>query len=72
MMEKDGRTVQEFEEVFKFLKVNAFWKKNIQSTVKLREKFERLLVEARSKPEVKTKNQMDPEYLERLNRKLNS
>ena len=48
-IEKDGRTEEEFRELFRFLSKNDFWKKNIQSTAKLREQFERLLVEARSK-----------------------
>jgi hypothetical protein len=49
-IDTDERTREEFEEVFKFLQKNEFWKKNIQSTTKLREQFERLLVEARTKP----------------------
>lgn len=71
MMEKDSRTVTEFTEVFKFLKTNAFWKKNIQSTEKLREKFERLLVEARQKPESKKdKPLIEPHHAERIARNL--
>ena len=71
MMEKDSRTVAEFTEVFKFLKTNAFWKKNIQSTEKLREKFERLLVEARQKPESKKdKPLIEPHHAERIARNL--
>jgi hypothetical protein len=72
-IESDKRTREEFEEIWKFLGKNEFWKKNIQSTVKLREQFERLLVEARTKPQAKEdKNKMSPEYMARLAEKLRS
>lgn len=45
-IELDGRTKQEFEQVWHFLKNSDFWKKNIQSTKKLREQFERLYIDA--------------------------
>jgi hypothetical protein len=72
-IESDKRTREEFEEIWKFLGKNEFWKKNIQSTVKLREQFERLLVEARTKPQAKEdKNKMSDEYMARLAEKLRS
>lgn len=48
MMENDNRTHNEILEVFDFLKNNEFWAKNILSTAKLREKFETLLIQART------------------------
>ena len=72
-IDTDERTREEFEEVFKFLQINDFWKKNIQSTTKLREQFERLLVEARTKPPIKEdKHKLTEEYKARLAEKLRS
>ena len=69
----DERTESEFKEVWKFLGSNEFWKKNIQSTTKLREQFERLLVEARTKPPTKEdKHKLTDEYKARLAEKLRS
>jgi two-component SAPR family response regulator len=59
MMEKDKRTIEEFQEIFKYLKnevprENCFsWASNIRSTAKLREKFEVILKDARMKPMAK-------------------
>jgi len=56
MMERDKRTIEEFQEIFKYLKnevprENGFsWSSNIRSTAKLREKFEIILKDARMKP----------------------
>jgi hypothetical protein len=53
-IESDKRTIEEFREIFNFLKneipnAKGFsWSKNIRSTVKLREKFEDLLLASRS------------------------
>ncbi len=48
MIEKDGRTEEEIDEVLKFLRENDFWAENIKCTSKLREKFEDLLSRART------------------------
>ncbi len=48
MIESDGRTDVEIVEILNFLKENDFWANNILSTSKLRQKFERLLLEART------------------------
>lgn len=48
MVEQDGRTLDEIREVWGFLKKDQFWKENIQSTKKLREKFDQLITKARS------------------------
>lgn len=47
MIDIDKRTPEEIREVFDFLKVDVFWKENIRSTSKLREKFETLLIKSR-------------------------
>jgi len=47
LIETDKYNLDDLREVFKFLQVNEFWKTNILSTSKLREKFEKLLLNAR-------------------------
>jgi len=49
LIEIDKRTQEEIREVFDLLKTDKFWRKNILSTSKLREKFEKLLIESRTK-----------------------
>lgn len=66
-MEKDGRTKEEMIEIFNFLQVSDFWKPNIQSTSKLREKFERLLMEARKPRKGNGSIENDPEFVEMVN-----
>lgn len=39
---KDGYTIDDIRAVYKFLQTDDFWKKNILSTSKLREKFDKL------------------------------
>lgn len=59
MMRLDGRTEEEITEAIAFAVSDEFWKPNIRSTKKLREKFETLIVQARRKKEKspeKTKN----------------
>lgn len=47
LIENDKYTLDDLREIFKFLQVNEFWKANILSTNKLREKFEKLLMGSR-------------------------
>lgn len=47
LIENDKYTLDDLREIFKFLQVNEFWKANILSTSKLREQFEKLLLNAR-------------------------
>jgi len=56
MISSDKRTVDEIRCVWYFLGSNEFWKKNIQSTSKLREQFERLYQEAKT---IKPKDQKE-------------
>jgi hypothetical protein len=54
--EKDKRTKEDFEKIFRFLTYDEFWMKNIMSTSKLREKMNDLLIKAsklQSKPIIK-------------------
>ena len=44
--ERDKRTRDDFAKIFLLLRTNDFWIKNIMSTSKLRDKMERLLIEA--------------------------
>lgn len=55
MIEIDNRTEAEIEEVLHFLTCNDFWRKNIRSTGRLRNQFERLQTEARSHKPKKNK-----------------
>lgn len=55
LMENDGRTIEEFREIFRFLQQDEFWKEQIRSTAKLRKKnkeeityFEVLLTKSRN------------------------
>lgn len=43
-IEKDGYSVDDFRDVFRFLKKDAFWKSNILSTSKLRQQMSRLKI----------------------------
>lgn len=48
MVESDKVTIDELKTVYKFLTKNDFWKPNILSTSKLREKFDQLISKANS------------------------
>lgn len=48
IIESDGFTIEDCRQVYKFLKKDIFWKKNILSIKKLREKFNKLLIEAKN------------------------
>lgn len=60
MFEQDKITKEQLVIVYNFLSSPSsdFWKKNILSTKKLREKFESISIEANSKKEVKLFNQL--------------
>ena len=48
LIEQDKYTLEDLRDVFKLLQKDDFWKQNILSTNKLREKFENLLIKART------------------------
>ena len=61
LMETDKRTVDEFREIFTFIKDDDFWKQQIRSTEKLRKKdkdgityFETLLIKSRNEQKRKS------------------
>lgn len=54
LFEQDKYTIDDLRDVYEFLKVDNFWKQNILSTSKLREKFDKLLLKARINGEHKT------------------
>ena len=56
IIESDERTESEIDEVLKYISTNDFWMKNILSTAKLRQQFERLLMEARAPIKAKSNN----------------
>ena len=49
MKRLDKRTEEEIREALEYATTDSFWKTNIRSTKKLREKFETLILQARSK-----------------------
>lgn len=49
LIEKDGRSLEEAERIIKWATSNDFWKANILSAAKLREKFSTLLLQAETK-----------------------
>ncbi len=64
LMEKDGRTIEEFREIFQFLQKDDFWKEQVRSTAKLRKKnkedisyFEVLLTKSRNEQKRKEKRE---------------
>lgn len=48
MIDNDERTLEEIQSVYKYLKVDEFWKANCQSIHKVREKFETLYSRSKS------------------------
>ena len=44
MIESDGAAIENIRAIFKFLKVDTFWKQNILSTSKLREQYPKLIL----------------------------
>lgn len=60
LIEKDGYTFENFREVYEFLKINTFWKKNILSTSKLREQMPKLMLEIRNPINKKLPNTPKP------------
>lgn len=48
MVENDGVTLEQLREVFKFLQRSEFWKDKVQSTQKMREKFNTLYNQLKS------------------------
>lgn len=73
MIESDKRTVEEAREVFRFLQVNDFWKKNILSASKLRKQFEKLIFQARqqSTSQFKQTYGVGEDYIQKLKQELN-
>ena len=49
LIRKDKRDIKEIEKVIEFSQTNDFWKSNIRSTKKLREKYETLFLQMQEK-----------------------
>jgi len=56
MMRLDKRTEKDIEKVLEFATSNPFWKANIRSTAKLREKYETLFMQMKNKKDGTIKN----------------
>ena len=50
MRERDNRTLDEITELFKWANSHTFWYKNIESPGKLREQWDRLMLDRRGPP----------------------
>ena len=59
LIEIDKKTPDELKIVFGFLQKNAFWKKNIQSISKLREKFDTLILNVKNEQQKPTSSNDD-------------
>ncbi|MFT5450581.1 MAG: hypothetical protein ACI9N9_000058 [Enterobacterales bacterium] len=71
MIEVDDRNEEELKRIWNYLNTvdSKFWHKNIVSTSKLREKFERLYMESKEK-EYKSSGGVSLEYLQKLKERL--
>lgn len=59
IIEIDKYTVEDLQQAYKFLQVNEFWKKNILSTAKLREKMDKIKLELKNSNGSKQKHTTD-------------
>ena len=66
LIEQDKRTVEELRKVWNFLKIDDFWKPNIQSTSKLREKFDQLIT--KSNHNGQSNKQKNTEFINQLSK----
>lgn len=66
MIEVDGVTIDQLKEVFGYLKENEFWQDKIQSTEKLREKFNILYNQIKSNVSKKANRKVSADYLQRV------
>lgn len=67
LIEKDKYKTDDLRQVFKFLQKDEFWKSNVYSMVTLREKFDKILIKARSNnTSFKNNNDDMAEYRQQL------
>lgn len=66
MIQEDGVTVEQLKETWKFLDKHYFWSANVQSTEKLREKFQTIYTQSRQDAKRKTKQGTSKEYIDRI------
>lgn len=59
MKRLDGRSESDIVEALTYATTDGFWKSNIRSTKKLREKFETLIIQSRGKAEMKNQKASD-------------
>lgn len=71
LMEIDEFKHEDLIDVWKFLKVDDFWKKNILSTNKLREKFQDLLIKARKSEKTNNKDAAMQDYKQQILNDIN-
>ncbi len=63
MIIKDKIKKEDIQLVFKFLQNDEFWKPNVQSTQKLREKFNTIIGQAKRNGNTKKKSGLSPEFI---------
>lgn len=67
MIKSDGRTIEDLQCVFRFLKNDSFWMQNIRSSKKLREKFDQLITKSKNNV---TGNKFTPNISEELRNEI--
>ena len=70
MIENDGITREQINIVGKYVIEDSFWRGNIQSTSKLREKFDKLIVQANERNSKNTGQQLSDQYKRELEERL--
>jgi len=66
MLTKDGIKKEDLQLVFKFLQHDEFWKPNVQSTAKLRTKFNTIIGQAKRNGNTKKKSGVSPDFIANL------
>ncbi len=61
MIDRDGRTVEQIENAIRWCQADSFWRSNILSAAKLREKYDQLRLAARREQEPQTPGRLTPE-----------
>jgi len=69
LIEIDKKTKEQCKYVWDFLSTNEFWKSNILSTKKLREKFDTLLIQSKNKGNGKQNSTLKQEILDRMEKR---
>lgn len=61
MLDRDGRTVEQIENAIRWCQADSFWRSNILSAAKLREKYDQLRLAAQREQKPQTPGRLTPE-----------